>query len=468
MQAIPKIKKYLLTTSPHRHSWKISQENLVSLFFHSQASVHRSRRITASCIRLQSASNGHPEPRIASHYSDSGGRVVPGAESPAKNKLKRSCPPPNVKQSINGTPQWPAPQPRNARNRRAPPAVELPSRIPTTPMVAQNFNQISKTASNLLNDIYERHLLNQTTFDGATATSGSAAPTTTITGNGANWKTMRIESDFNFNNLCYEPPPLPPSATTMAQPNNFQANSAIPMHRPPLNSGQPKSQPHKITKNCRMPRRSAAPSMIMVDDSGGVGGEDSGSASHERNERVYDNNGRTFHQQTFSSKWNNANDDKMHGRKASTSYMSTATAAAGNQENVPLYEKIERTYAPHPNIIKSNIFYDASDYGGGPGHRKPFGKYGVGMEGAMRYEPTGETFYNKASTPMALLSSTIGGTANGIVGVGGDGGGGAGLKTAAKNFEYTNNSKINFMLETAQAVAAAAYFARFVCCSTLI
>lgn len=35
------------------------------------------------------------------------------------------------------------------------------SKIPTV----QNFNQISKTATNLLNDIYEKHLLNQTKFE---------------------------------------------------------------------------------------------------------------------------------------------------------------------------------------------------------------------------------------------------------------------------------------------------------------
>lgn len=213
-----------------------------------------------------------------------------------------------------------------------------------------------------------------------------------------------------------------------------------------------------------MPRRCAAAS-VMVDDIG----EDSGSGSHERNGRVCDNNGRAFHQQTIPSKWN-ANDDKMQGRKVAASYMSAAaatatTAAAGNQENVPLYEKIERTYSPHPSVIKSNIFYDASDYGGGVGHRKPFGKYGVGrMEagaiksGALRYEPTGENVYNKASTPMAMPSSAMGAGHS----IGGGVSDAVGLKTAAKNFEYTNNSKINFMLETAQAMAAAAYFARFV------
>lgn len=447
--------------------------------FHPQASVHRSRRITASFIRLQAPQ----EHQIGTNYSDCG-RMVPGAESPVRNKLKRICPPPpNIKQSINETPQWQA-QPRNPRNRRVPPVVlgsngsgigELPSRIPTAPVMTQNFNQISKTATNLLNDIYERHLLNQTTFDGVTATSGTAA-TTTIASNGANWRPMRTESDFNFNNLCYEEPQLPPSTTTMPQPTNFTAanmNPSIQMQRPQQYSGQQKLQANKITKNNRMPRRSADQS-IMVDDVGG--GEDSSSASHERNGRVCDNNGRAFHQQTFSSKWN-ANDDKIHGRKIPTSYVTAAgtAAAAGNHENVPLYEKIERTYAPHPNIIKSHIFYDASDYGGGLGHRKPFGKYGVEVDasgirnGALRYQPTGENVYNnKASTPMALLSSSGMGATNGVVGGGSGDGGGVGLKTAAKNFEYTNNSKINFMLETAQAMAAAAYFARFVCCATLI
>lgn len=437
--------------------------------------MHRSRRITASFIRLQAPQ----EHQIGSNYSDCG-RMVAGAESPVRNKLKRiGPPPPNVKQSINGTPQW-QPQSRNPRNRRVPPVVlasnasgiiELPSRIPTVPVMPQNFNQISKTATNLLNDIYERHLLNQTTFDGATASSGTAAPST-CTSNGANWRTMRTESDFNFNNLCYEEPHLPPSSTTMAQPTNFQAanmNATIKMQRPQTYSGQQKLPANKITKNSRMPRRSVDQS-IMVDDIGG--GEDSTSASHERNGRVCDNNVRPFHQQTFSSKWN-ANDDKIHGRKIPTSYMSaTGTAAAAeNHGNVPLYEKIERTYAPHPNIIKSHIFYDASDYGGGGlGHRKPFGKYGVDVDangirnGALRYQPTGENVYNnKASTPMALLSSSGMGATNGNVGGCNAESGSIGLKTAAKNFEYTNNSKINFMLETAQAMAAAAYFARFVC-----
>lgn len=432
--------------------------------------MHRSRRITASFIRLQPP----PDHQIGSNYGDCG-RMVPGAESPVRNKLKRvGPPPPNVNQSNNRPPQSQA-LPRNPRNRRVPPVVvgsnastigELPSRLPTAPVMTQNFNQISKTATNLLNDIYERHLLNQTTFDGAMASSGAAAPTT-IASNGANWRTMRTESDFNFNNLCYDEPQLPSSTTPQPQPTNFQAanmNASIQMQWPQQYGGQQKLPANKLTKNSRMPRRSADQS-VMVDDVGF--GEDSSCASHERNGRVCDNNGRAFHQQTFSSKWN-ANDDKIHGRKATTSYTSAAgtAAATGNHENVPLYEKIERTYAPHPNIIKSHIFYDASDYGGGLGHRKPFGKYGADGDasgiksGALRYQPTGENLYNnKASTPMALLSTSgVAGATNGNAGDGG-----VGLKTAAKNFEYTNNSKINFMLETAQAMAAAAYFARFVC-----
>ncbi|CAD7080007.1 unnamed protein product [Hermetia illucens] len=43
-------------------------------------------------------------------------------------------------------------------------AAESRSRIPMSNAQQQNFNQISKTATNLLNDIYEKHLLSQTTF----------------------------------------------------------------------------------------------------------------------------------------------------------------------------------------------------------------------------------------------------------------------------------------------------------------
>lgn len=64
------------------------------------------------------------------------------------------------------------------------PASVVPqqSRIPTV----QNFNQISKTATNLLNDIYEKHLLSQTKFE--------------YGNNGGGESNHPIKTDFNLNN----------------------------------------------------------------------------------------------------------------------------------------------------------------------------------------------------------------------------------------------------------------------------
>lgn len=58
----------------------------------------------------------------------------------------------------------------------------------------------------------------------------------------------------------------------------------------------------------------------------------------------------------------------------------------------------------------------------------------------------------------AITSSTVAPASVAVT----SGGGGGGESTLATNCEYTSNSKINIMLETAQAMAAAAYFARLV------
>lgn len=64
-----------------------------------------------------------------------------------------------------------------------------------------NFNNISKTATNLLHDIYEKHLLAQTRFNVTTGAISEqpAAPATVSTAISPN---AAVKTNFNFNSLC--------------------------------------------------------------------------------------------------------------------------------------------------------------------------------------------------------------------------------------------------------------------------
>lgn len=76
--------------------------------------------------------------------------------------------------------------------------ASVPTRIPITqlsPAPTSNFNQISKTATNLLNDIYEKHLLNQTTFDNVHHMNNGTDASNDI-GNGTSSK-MRTPTKMN-------------------------------------------------------------------------------------------------------------------------------------------------------------------------------------------------------------------------------------------------------------------------------
>ncbi|XP_055848666.1 kinesin-like protein CG14535 isoform X1 [Episyrphus balteatus] len=92
------------------------------------------------------------------------------------------------------------------------------------PMGHQNFNQISKTATNLLHDIYEKHLLNQTMFDMRSSASGM------VGGGGGNSQ----NHDFHLNNL----PPAAASKHQQQQHYHHQQQSSF--MRDPCSSKQPK------------------------------------------------------------------------------------------------------------------------------------------------------------------------------------------------------------------------------------
>lgn len=374
--------------------------------------------------------------------------------------------------------------------RQQPPSLAQPIAAPTTmtatriPTMTQNFNEISKTATNLLNDIYERHLLSQTTFESASA-SASPVVATTVQSSGSATSTHQqqssnavalkcalatnenrpSESDFNFNNLCY------------------QQTTAAPNQRP-KNALTLKLIANKVSNKSKMPKhvtnaKSNAPGECRRTTSNSVTEKDKENVNETCENGI--NNGvsstpvTATHHQVLTRRY--GSDKVQHPRKFSMTYMmpnhsqdtnaaSTSTAAIGHHESAQ-----KSSGNGMATIIENNTFYEASDY---VGHRKQFTRndiVGVGIKTKMtesktsaatgkRGEPVGGNFYvtATAASPLAVISTIDAKpppteakpSLN------------KGEKSSSANAEFANNSKINIMLETAQAMAAAAYFARFV------
>ena len=303
--------------------------------------------------------------------------------------------------------------------------------------MTQNFNQISKTATNLLNEIYEKHLLNQTTFDGVGGVpmNGGPGSTSKYRGNGCIGDNRLVggastsgkrEADFNFNNLC-----------NLESPRRGEANRNVHKVAAGMgaNGNANLSSPAKLTVSKAAKSRLPAKKSIghPGDGCGGSGGisGNSGISGISGSDCV---SGKLF---------------AKNPRKFPSA--SSGSGVSGNDENL-----FEASYA-QPSGNEKSVFYESSDYGphkhfytkqpsalvdGGNGGGGGGGK----LTTTIRGEPVGGNVFEKnrpVDFPVAVAPT------------------GDAPVESNTNCEYAN-SKINIMLETAQAMAAAAYFARFV------
>lgn len=277
----------------------------------------------------------------------------------------------------------------------------------STTSVSTNFNQISKTATSLLNEIYEKHLLNQTTFENVNPVSVNI-----YRGNSSGGG-QQPDADNNFNNLCHQVP----------QPI---------IHQQYHNS--------RLQQNYNVESNVHRNALIYASNAGENIGNGSGSdVMVQRNIK------------TRMPKRTNENFPMKVQKNAKYLCDSKQSIASGRkypQDEPSLYE-ISYVQRSKTDV---NLFYGGSDLGGM--QSKQFTS-DINGKISVRTEPVGGNFYQE--------NVYSGCNSIGNIGSVGMSGAGNGVVSGAVNNKYENrNSKINIMLETAQAMAAAAYFARFV------
>ncbi len=288
------------------------------------------------------------------------------------------------------------------------------SRISSTASAASvptNFNQISKTATSLLNEIYEKHLLSQTTFENV-----NAAPVNIYRGITAG-AVQQSDADHNFNNLCHQvSPSIHQQYHHHPRPQHQQScNVELNVHRNGLNYAS------NVGEN--------------VGSSGGGGGD----LMVQRNVK------------TRMPKRTNENLPMKVQKNAKYLCDSKQSIASGKKypldgSEPSLYE-ISYVQRSKTDV---NLFYGGSDLGAV--QSKQFTS-DINGKISVRTEPVGGNFYQE--------NVYSGCNSIGNIGSVGMSGAGNGVVSGAVNNKYENrNSKINIMLETAQAMAAAAYFAR--------
>lgn len=282
--------------------------------------------------------------------------------------------------------------------------------------VSTNFNQISKTATSLLNEIYEKHLLNQTTFENVNAAASVNINRGITTG-----AAQQPDADHNFNNLCHQVSSTTPVHQQYHNPRPQQnCNVELNVHRNALNYAM-----GNMSEN-------------VGSNSGG------GDLMVQRNVK------------TRMPKRTNENLPMKMQKNAKYLCDSKQSIASGRKYpldvNEPSLYEISYVQRSKTDV---NLFYGGSDLGAM--QSKQFtsdinSKISVRTE---RTEPVGGNFYQE--------NVYSGCNSIGNIGSVGMSGMGNGVVSGAVNNKYENrNSKINIMLETAQAMAAAAYFARFV------
>lgn len=274
--------------------------------------------------------------------------------------------------------------------------------------VPTNFNQISKTATSLLNEIYEKHLLSQTSFENVNAASVNIYRGITA---GAG---QQPDADHNFNNLCHQV--SPPIHQQYHNPRPQSCNVEVNVHRNALNYA------NNVGENV---------------GSGGSGGD----LMVQRNVKT-----------RMPKRTNEILPMKVQ-KNAKYLCDSKQSIASGRKYpldgNEPSLYEISYVQRSKTDV---NLFYGGSDLSAM--QSKQFTS-DINGKISVRTEPVGGNFYQE--------NVYSGCNSIGNIGSVGMSGAGNGVVSGAVNNKYENrNSKINIMLETAQAMAAAAYFARFV------
>ncbi|KAJ6649098.1 hypothetical protein Bhyg_04331 [Pseudolycoriella hygida] len=274
--------------------------------------------------------------------------------------------------------------------------------------VSTNFNQISKTATSLLNEIYEKHLLSQTTFENVNAASVN------ICRGIASGSGQQPDADHNFNNLCQQ----------VSHPIHQQYHN--------IRSQQSSNVELNVHRNTLH--------YASVGENVANGG--AGDGLVQRNVK------------TRMPKRTNENLPMKMQKNAKYLCDSKQSIASGRKypldANEPGLYEISYVQRSKTDV---NLFYGGSDLGAM--QSKQFTS-DVNGKISVRAEPVGGNFYYQDNVYGGC--SSIGNSDS----VGLNFGAGNGVVSGAVNNKYENrNSKINIMLETAQAMAAAAYFARF-------
>lgn len=282
----------------------------------------------------------------------------------------------------------------------------------TATSVPTNFNQISKTATSLLNEIYEKHLLSQTTFENVNAASVNIYRGIT---DGA---VQQPDADHNFNNLCHQVSPAGHQQYHNPRPPQ-SCNVDVNVHRNALN------YTNNVGEN-------------VGSCGAGVGGGD------------------LIVQRNVKTRMPKRTDENlpMKVQQKNAKYLCDSKQSIAGRKypldgNEPSLYEISYVQRSKTDV---NLFYGGSDLGAM--QSKQFTS-DINGKISVRTEPVGGNFYQENMYSGCNSIGNIGSvgmsaTSNGVV-------------SGAVNNKYENrNSKINIMLETAQAMAAAAYFARFV------
>lgn len=395
---------------------------VVQSIFHSlQASVHRPRQSGISAMqqrenqqRYASQQQQQYNHQINSEFAITGQfmennrfqhSMAVTIPHPPKNQLQQMQSYHNQAHSQQSQPKLILSQHQQQSNSRISAPV---TSVPT------NFNQISKTATSLLNEIYEKHLLSQTTFENVNATSVNIYRGITAGAPG-----QQPDADHNFNNLCHQvSPPIMQQQYHNTRPQQSY-NVELNVHRNALNY---------------------VSNVGEYVGSNGVGGG-GGDLMVQRNVK------------TRMPKRTNENLPVKVQKNAKYLCDSKQSIASGRKNaldgNDPSLYEISYVQRSKTDV---NLFYGGSDLGAM--QSKQFTS-DINGKISVRAEPVGGNFYQE---------NVYGGCNSiGNIGSAGMSGTGNGVVSGAVNKKYENrNSKINIMLETAHAMAQAAFFARFV------
>lgn len=379
-----------------------------------------------------------------------------------------------------------------------PPSVQCKqSRIPTT-TATRNFNQISRAPTNLWNGIYEKHLLNQTKFDQTVDDKWANKCASNERKNSRSSGVSNIqppETNFN-NNLCQN------ELRTVLVPvpnNGCQINSQYALLHQYID-------PQLTFAEAYTPKKSAK---IRLTNRPPPSPPTTSDPYFHKQINTFDSNGGAASMGKFLSEMANKNAASNFHLGPQTILLQASNVRASpykysNETQIPsemgfvyvqpsIIEKQKRfcplpLYNGHNKQIKNEINdVDCQLYKNTGVLNQAYNRISgnICLERGQRIQPVGGNHYEDSSaaatatatltTPSSCATKTASlsvvsavqekvannNTFENAITASMPAPGGE--STLATNSEYTsNNSKINIMLETAQAMAAAAYFARLV------